>query len=528
MLPLSNKSVVLGVVMLSTLLFLVIALPSLGLQEASIPSYGTIKYCANTRVGQFYNGTYYVDVVNHDGTLETVYKSTDADEVINFAIGISTGGTVFVAYTGSDYEIDDTIYMRTNVTLLLDNNVRVKQLAGKLIIKFDGTASRHLTNAHIISSGRATLYGSGLTGDEGIFMYYADNCSIRNIEITNTGNALIDVRLSDDNVLENIYGHKYSVSGSGSHGILIESSSRNKILNCVIDAEKQATSRTALLIIGGYGDALHNEVIGGEFENSATDNGIYICSGADRTDYTRIVGVHVSGNQASGHAGIKVRPGSNNVITGFICENNWNGMEIGTHMGSSIGPYPNSTGNLVQGTVRNNLNVGLILWIDKEGVSISHNEFDVICKNNGNHGILLHSNFPNSAIEFNHFDVISVNNTKSGVFVSSSSSSTYIRRNYFNGIFENNGEYGVLLGDDYSENSVDNRFDVVAVNNTLGDISDGGTRTRINGFGKEAAGVGNPPTASLWDIGDIVENMDDSTIWIKTDEETMVQISEVP
>jgi len=37
----------------------------------------------------------------------------------------------------------------------------------------------------------------------------------------------------------------------------------------------------------------------------------------------------------------------------------------------------------------------------------------------------------------------------------------------------------------------------------------------INGVGREAAGPGNPPSNSNWKAGDIVENTDDGTIWLK-------------
>ena len=58
-----------------------------------------------------------------------------------------------------------------------------------------------------------------------------------------------------------------------------------------------------------------------------------------------------------------------------------------------------------------------------------------------------------------------------------------------------------------------------------GEIYDGGTNTVINGYGREAAGAGNPPTAANWQIGDIVQNTDDNTFWIKCYDGTMRQIA---
>lgn len=45
----------------------------------------------------------------------------------------------------------------------------------------------------------------------------------------------------------------------------------------------------------------------------------------------------------------------------------------------------------------------------------------------------------------------------------------------------------------------------------------------LNGLGFESAGAGNPP-AGNWRVGDIVENTDDGTIWIKKSDGTWVQI----
>jgi len=51
--------------------------------------------------------------------------------------------------------------------------------------------------------------------------------------------------------------------------------------------------------------------------------------------------------------------------------------------------------------------------------------------------------------------------------------------------------------------------------NLSGAISDAGSQTIVNGLGREAAGSGASPTSAIWEIGDIVENTSDSSIWIK-------------
>lgn len=50
-------------------------------------------------------------------------------------------------------------------------------------------------------------------------------------------------------------------------------------------------------------------------------------------------------------------------------------------------------------------------------------------------------------------------------------------------------------------------------------------RNRINGLGREAAGIGGTPTAALWDVGDRVQNTDDNTHWIKDYDGIMRQIA---
>lgn len=51
--------------------------------------------------------------------------------------------------------------------------------------------------------------------------------------------------------------------------------------------------------------------------------------------------------------------------------------------------------------------------------------------------------------------------------------------------------------------------------NVTGTILDNGTRTRINGYGREAVGGVGPPVDPLWSIGDIICNTFDNTYWLK-------------
>jgi len=79
------------------------------------------------------------------------------------------------------------------------------------------------------------------------------------------------------------------------------------------------------------------------------------------------------------------------------------------------------------------------------------------------------------------------------------------------------GCYDILIGASSSHN--------IIIGNEYESIVDNGTYNIIGGIGREAAGAGNPPTATNWRIGNIVRNTDDNTIWIKCYDGVMRQIA---
>ncbi|NWG11065.1 PKD domain-containing protein [Candidatus Bathyarchaeota archaeon] len=520
--PLLHKHILLGLVLVASLILLPLSL-GLVLNEASIPSHGTIDYGIDTRVGQFENRTCYLEILFDNGTSQIISKSTDADAVINQAIAMSIGGSVFISYSEKDYRIDAPIIMKDYVTLILDNNVRINQTASRAIVSFEGSSSDHLTNAHIDSFGRAVFIGSGLSGNTGIYMNYAYGCSVKNVEVTNTGLSLIKLKLSDNNTLQNIYAHKYSVAMTANHGIELDSSAYNKLLNCTVDAEDFANSRSCLYIGCNYAKhGMYNEIIGGAYMNSAQDNGIYICSsGLGSVDYTTVKDVRVSGNLDSGHSGFKLRPASHCTVTGLISENNHFGVTLGTHMNPGEAATADSDYNYIQGIIRNNDRVGISLEIDYDGYTISNNKFDIVTEGNGHHGILITTyGRANAEISYNEINVESRNNNMSGIWMEEYGGSR-VEGNVIRGIFENNVDYGVHV---QGSGSIDNKFDCVIQNNGI-NVYDRGTRTRINKVGKEAAGAGNSRTPAFWDVDDIVQNTDDGTSWIKNVDGTMTLLT---
>jgi len=427
------------------------------------------------------------------------------------------------------YEIDDTLYMRNNLTVVLENGVVIKETsADKWIIHFQS-----VQNVYLTSLGQATIYGLGSGGQEtGIFVWSSNSSTISNIEIAHIAEELFHIWKSYDNLFENIYGHDYALGTWAAHGIVIDSSKGNYLVNVVVDAKSTGQSRSALLLIGNDGPCTDNVVIGGEFKNVVDGNGVYLCGWAYPVENNYLIGFIASGNKGSGRAGIKVRASSYNTITNFQSINNHNGIEVGTDYTAAENPSkPNSTGNYLQGIVKDNDNVGLILYIDKESRMVANNIFDLVLNNNINNGIWFNVGVANGTIENNILYVSSTNNGRNGISFDIDISSGYIRHNYFKGIFSNNTEYGIRTQQwsppEYGVNFVDNRFDAVIENNGLGGVLDTGLRTRINKMAREAAGVGNPPTSSLWEVGDMIVNTDDNTSWIKDTDSIMKLVTQL-
>jgi len=108
----------------------------------------------------------------------------------------------------------------------------------------------------------------------------------------------------------------------------------------------------------------------------------------------------------------------------------------------------------------------------------------------------------------------------SGLWIGAAGDYTRVVGVEFDG--NNREAYGV----DVKAGATDCRIDECDFfDHTTGPISDAGTRTRINGLGREAAGVGGIPTAANWDIGDLVRNTDDNTLWIKCADGVMRQLA---
>jgi len=464
-------------------------------------------------------------IVENEAT--TVFSSYDATEVLQYALDSAINKKVLIKL--GEYLINNTLYMRSNVTVVLEDGCAIKMtVADKWIIYYINVNCSYLT-----SNGLATITGLGTGGAEkGIVLHYSDNNILSNLCVESMAEELLEIRQSNNNVFKNIIGYNYSLGVYASHGVVLDSSVGNYLLDLIIDANYVEKSRSPLLLIGNYAPCTGNFVIGGAFKNSARDNGIYLCGYAYPVKNNFLANFSVSGNTAAGHAGLKLRAASNNIIYNFSSFDNYNGVEVGTDMTIENPLEPNSTENYIQGICRNNKNVGLIIYIDKERRAVANNIFDLLLANNGNNGIWIAVEFAEGIVENNVFYVSSINNAYNGIGVDITVSSGYVRNNYFKGVFSNNSLYGIRLQnsqtpEEYAKNFVDNRFDVVLENNSLGNIYGYGTRTCINKYGEEDAAFGNPPTSAFWKIEDIVKNINDGTYWIKDEDGIMKPLAKL-
>jgi len=138
---------------------------------------------------------------------------------------------------------------------------------------------------------------------------------------------------------------------------------------------------------------------------------------------------------------------------------------------------------------------------------------------NGEYGVNLgaSSKLANCNIQNNSQKTV---NTYDGVLLNANSHRAVIADNYIDGV--DSQRYGI--------NVPANALDVKIANNVIrrnvtADINDAGTRTRINGLGREASG-GGAPVAANWSIGDIVQDTDNpANHWIKDYDGNMRQIA---
>lgn len=85
-----------------------------------------------------------------------------------------------------------------------------------------------------------------------------------------------------------------------------------------------------------------------------------------------------------------------------------------------------------------------------------------------------------------------------------------------------NNAYGIYVHANADKTRID---DCQLETNTTSNLTDGGTKTRINGLGREACG-GGAPTAADWNFGDVVQDTDNpANHWVKDYDGTFRRIA---
>jgi len=312
-------------------------------------------------------------------------RSTDAVYVINTALNEAAskgGGSILLKY--ANYSLSSNVIMKSNTALILEAGVTIEATYtaqspywfGKAIIQFNNNYPSQIsviTNAHIIcQNGQATIKGKGDSGQEnGILFMYASECSVKNIEVTNTGNMGVYMWTATNNVLENVYVHgygKYPVAqGVQQIGILLHiGSNYNKLNNVHVDGENGQYAGGCLMFNGGV---KHNEIHGGIYERSGWTHAIYWCSDAgDTVDGNIAIGGLSRGCRGSSYScGFKLNPAINSYID-WTVENCTHGVDIGDG-----GPEGNH-GNVVYATITNTV-IGSDLFVQNSAnANVANNE----------------------------------------------------------------------------------------------------------------------------------------------------------
>lgn len=463
---------------------LVTAIAAQPLTSVFLQNTGTISY-PSSRIE-------YV-MINATGT----YELSPTFQVLSFDINSLTvlnhaitdvslmKGSVFI-YNGT-YQVSGTINMRSNVNMTLQDGVSINEIGSDVpIFSFSS-----VSNSSIFANSSATIRGAGAYSYDSEVAFYLLNCYNITIKaeypnglaINNIGAEWINTQNINSSLFQNLYGYNWALMGLyAQHGIIIEGNN-NQLINIVSDAGG-GDARCPLVIEGQDMPSVNNTVLGGLYENSPHDNGIYVGGWLYPVLGTKIINVTTAHNAASGHSGIKLRPASNTTVTGWVSIGDYNGMESGTPYNLTVGGENNPQGssfNNVSGIVNSPLNCGLILFIDgcDRGQSVQYNTYYLTVNNASQPGIWINNNWANtnSSISFNTLYINVTGGQKQAIDFSGSGNSSY---NTIFGNFVQNGKSG------YTDISFDNiasiNYNTINVYSTSGNphgLYSGGLGTNV-------------------------------------------------
>jgi len=382
-------------------------------------------------------------------TFQVVYQNTNSLTVFNHALSdvSAVKGSLFV-YNGT-YQVSGTINMRSNVNMTLQDGVFINETGANVrIFSFSS-----ISNSSIFAKNNATIHGLGAHGYDMEVAFYLQNCynitlsaeGINGLAIYNIGAQWFLATNINSSLLQNLYGYNWALMGLyAQHGMILEGYN-NQLINVTSDAGG-GNARCPLVIQGERMPSVNNTIIGGLYENSPHDNGIYVGGWMYPVLGTKIINVTTAHNAAPGHSGIKLRPATNTTVVGWVSNGDYNGMESGTEYNLTVGGETNTQGssyNDVSGTINSPLNCGLILYVDgsDRGQSVQYNTYHLIINNASQPGVWINNDWANtnSSISYNVLYINVTGGQKAAIEFSGLGNSSY---NTIYGTFIQNGKSG--------------------------------------------------------------------------------------
>jgi len=329
------------------------------------------------------------------------------------------GGTIFIKYCGSNYQVNDFIEMKSNVAIYLDNNVTIQQnrpgVGGDWnhngTFNFQGSLGSEVENAHVICLERARVYGVAEPYESGVMFEYANFCSVVGLEILNVGQYGMRIIHTEDSYFERIYIHQWGLSDGSDVGLALWGGThRNDFVNLHVDGEDHADAGTCCSITT-WGEPFdhteHNVFLGGVFERSGWSHGIYIhdnFANDVHVRYNTFNGIICRGNTgpASNSSGFKFNPGSHNIIEGAVLEGNNIGLEVNAQVIGGITRL-----NKISATINDNDVYGIIMGAQDEDTITELNDITATIEGPGNtsRGLIFYPQGTNSVIRKNRFNI---------------------------------------------------------------------------------------------------------------------------
>jgi len=406
-------------------------------------------------------------------TFQVITYSTNSLTVLNHAIqDVSLlEGSLFV-YNGT-YQVDGTINMQSNVNMTLQDGVFINETGNNQRI----TSWTDVSNSLIWAHSNATIHGMGSNGydlENAFWLNNVNNITIgaahpNGLVVYNIGAQWLHTNGNpvwiNNSVFVNIRAYKWATMGLyNQHGMLLDGAQNVQIIN--ITSDGSGSYARSPLVIGGEGNPSNNvTIIGGVYENSAHDNGIYIGGWQKPVTNLQIINVTTANNTKLGHSGIKLRPAMNVTVIGWVSNGDFNGMECGTAYDSEADIYPNQYNN-VTGTVNSPLNCGLILTTDgsNKNQKTQFNVFNLAINNASKPGVWIdNENGGGTSVNNNTLFINATGGQRYAIDFAGSGNVSY---NTVYGRFVQNGQGG--FADLVFENLTSTNYNVVNVYSTSG------------------------------------------------------------